>query len=193
MTRAKLPVPEKVRERHPPVRYHGIDYEWSVRPLEKDVQNLVKTLLKILGFTVASTSQYRQSRVEVGLPDLFITHPQLIGCGGFEVKRPGERLSEKQQKVACDFIRCHAPYCWGTDEDLHWWAVSLGWARFEGKTWMPINRYQCATRGFVNPLRYIVPDLQGPTPWPESAKTRILQLHLPLGELEMFDPTRRQA
>jgi hypothetical protein len=65
-------------------------------PESREQANIVK-LFDALGFVVISTSEARSAWRASGLPDLWVTHPELGLCFWWEVKGPKGRLSATQE------------------------------------------------------------------------------------------------
>lgn len=92
-------------------------------PSEKAEQKSIIYAVRVLGGHVASTSQYRASRVALGLPDLLIAFPAKGVAFFFEVKGrlrrkgadddPLKPLRPEQARWRETYERCGWKYYWG--------------------------------------------------------------------------------
>jgi hypothetical protein len=89
-------------------------------------QASVAALYRAVGFRVYVTSQNRTSRVARGLPDLFLLHPRLNKPACQEHKRPGEPVTEEQQRFAEDWIASGGYYIRGDLDDAKSWLRAHG-------------------------------------------------------------------
>jgi hypothetical protein len=121
-------------------------------PLEKNVQRACVQLLRLAGFRVYSTSQYRASHVAVGLFDLFCLHTRKPLALWWETKRPlarwrdtsgivhryephrpetwmPEDLSPNQRAFGQALTRAGQPWGWGELRALERKLIDLGLGR----------------------------------------------------------------
>ena len=115
-------------------------------PLEKYEQQAVATLLRLCGFKVRSTSQYRASHVAVGIPDLILHHPGIGQGGWWEVKRYRQKgwhpikrdgwvpepLRPEQEQFMQDALRSGQLFGWGGRLEAEIFVLGLNLARRAG-------------------------------------------------------------
>ncbi len=100
-------------------------------PREKDVQTRVARFYASCGCHVYSTSQYRASRMAIGIPDLYVVHPRI---GGFwhEVKRPGGKQSDGQHLFQVEVEAAGVGYVLGGIDEAQAFLTARG-LLLEGK------------------------------------------------------------
>lgn len=114
-------------------------------PEAKEQAKIVK-LFDAVGFVVISTSEGRRAWRSSGLPDLWVTHPELGYCFWWEVKGPKGRLSPTQEQfialteaAARNGGETTVPRCYvGTYADAERLVVRLGLADPSDRDGLPI-------------------------------------------------------
>lgn len=109
-------------------------------------QTKIVRLFDALGFVVISTSESRSAWRASGLPDLWVTHPEIGLCFWWEVKGPKGRLSPTQEQfialteaAARNGGENTVPRCYvGTSEDAERLVVRLGLADPSDRDGLPI-------------------------------------------------------
>lgn len=119
-------------------------------PRESEVQAMLIRFFTLGGWKVGSTSQYRASRVMLGLPDLLLIHRGLGRFAWWETKAPLERwrdhptdlwtyytpgllrtwrskpLSKVQQQFRDDALACGQLHGWGGLPEAEAFLLELG-------------------------------------------------------------------
>jgi hypothetical protein len=102
----------------------------DARILEAAEQKEVIKVFREHGCTVRSTSQYRPSKVSIGLPDLFCAHHEHPIAFWWETKRQvGGVVSEAQRDFAADCQRCGIKWYSGDRYDAERVCRELGFSR----------------------------------------------------------------
>lgn len=113
--------PKPPRPAFPDVKGSWCVYgEWSLAPkseitnnaLEKDNQQAIRSYWMSLGCTVLMLSQYRASKVALGLPDLYVFGPERLAVAWWwETKRPVDaEISDEQIAFAQQCARTRTWY-----------------------------------------------------------------------------------
>lgn len=113
---------------------------------ESREQGKIVRLFDALGFVVISTTEARSAWRASGLPDLWVTHPELGLCFWWEVKGPKGRLSATQEAfialteaAATKGGEATVPRCYvGTYADAERLVVRLGLADPSDRDGLPI-------------------------------------------------------
>lgn len=111
-----IDAPDPVAPKPPRPAFPDVKGSWCIRgiwirapkstitnpPLEKDNQQAIRSYKMSLGCTVLNQSQYRASKVAIGLPDLLVFGPDRCSAMWYwESKRPeGAELSDEQLAFA---------------------------------------------------------------------------------------------
>jgi hypothetical protein len=102
----------------------------DARILEAAEQKEVIKCLREHGFTVRSTSQYRASKIAIGVADLWCTHREQPIAFWWETKRQvGGVLSDAQRDFADDCARCNIRCYSGHRYDAERVCRELGFSR----------------------------------------------------------------
>lgn len=167
---------------------------------ESREQGKIVRLFDALGFVVISTSEARSAWRASGLPDLWVTHPELGLCFWWEVKGPKGRLSPTQEQfialteaAARNGGESTVPRCYvGTYADAERLVVRLGLAEASDREGMLLflhpkkgEAYRAwheaqAVRRFTNQAK------RKRTPKPASRRSRLEALH-PLMRKDIAD------
>ena len=86
----------------------------------------IAALLRSAGFVVWLTGDGRKTRLPVGFPDLFGTHPKLKAPLAWEAKRTGEPITEAQLQFEYDWASGHGYYGRGDLEAARTWLEKRG-------------------------------------------------------------------
>ena len=92
---------------------------------ERAIQAQIKTIMRLAGVWVYSTSQYRPSHVSEGIPDLYLICEH--GASWMEVKRPGGKLSAAQETFQARCRAANVGYTVGGIDEA--WALLHSWSR----------------------------------------------------------------
>lgn len=89
------------------------------------MQTRVARFYASCGCHVYPLSQYRPSRVAIGIPDLYVVHPRI---GGFwhEVKRPGGKQSDGQHVFQVEVEAAGVGYVLGGVDEAHAFLTGRG-------------------------------------------------------------------
>jgi hypothetical protein len=101
---------------------------------EYQIQEGIRSLLRLAGFKVYWLSQYRRANQEPGLPDLLVMHIRLGIEATIECKTPNGKLTGPQAEFAAGRQRCGRMHLIGGLEVVQAWLVEQGLAEHDRLT-----------------------------------------------------------
>lgn len=140
-----IDTPDPVAPKPPRPQFPDVRGSWCIRgiwtrapksaitnnALEKDNQQAIRSYWMSLGCTVLMLSQYRASKVALGLPDLYVFGPERLAVAWFwETKRPVDaEISDEQIAFAQHCQRTRTAYGCGPASAAVDFSAAIGLSR----------------------------------------------------------------